>query len=286
MTEKEWNAADLLTTTANFLGEKGLSSPRLEAELLLSAVLGLTRVQLYVNYERILSPAELEAYRVLIRRRIAHEPAAYILGRKEFYLLNLKVTPQTLIPRPETELLVDEALSLVKGLADPLIVDIGCGSGAIALALAKNLPQAQIVATDISAEALAVAQENARNLGLERVEFLLGDLTEPLNGRAFSLVCANLPYVPTGDFPSLDPGVTRFEPRLALDGGPDGLAVYQRLLSQVKNVLKPQGYLLMEIHPPTLEALEQIIRASGLNFIRPIADFNRTNRLVLAQRPE
>jgi release factor glutamine methyltransferase len=283
MSEKVWALADLLKTTTDFLGQKGLATPRLEAELLLSEVLSLSRVQLYVNFERIMTPEELEAYRALIRRRINHEPSAYILGRREFYLLNFKVTPDTLIPRPETELLVDEALAFGKTLAEPTIADIGCGSGAIALALAKNLPQSQVTATDISLKALAVARENAKSLGLEsQVEFLEGDLAEPLLGRVFDLICANLPYIPKAEIETLEPDVAKFEPLLALDGGPDGLEPFRRLLPHIKDLLKSKGRLFLEIHPPTLPDLTQILENAGLAIQKTLADLGKNNRVVVA----
>ncbi|MDR2422309.1 MAG: peptide chain release factor N(5)-glutamine methyltransferase [Deltaproteobacteria bacterium] len=286
MTEKAWAAADLLKTVTDFLGQKGLPSPRLEAEILLSEVLGLTRVELYVNFERVLTPEELEDYRGLVRRRLSHEPSAYILGRKEFYLLNFKVTPDVLIPRPETELLVDEARRLAAKFPAPRIADLGCGCGAIALALAKSLPQSQILATDVSPEALAVAKFNAEALKLDnQVEFRQGDLIEPLLGRSFDLVCANLPYVPHDEIATLEPDVQKFEPHLALDGGPDGLSLYRRLLPEVKKVLAPGGYLLMEIHPPTFSDLASLVETAGLGLAQAIPDLARANRLAVAQAP-
>lgn len=286
MANKDWAVSDLLKTTADFLGQKGLPSPRLEAELLLSEVLSLSRVALYVNFERILNAPELDAYRDLVRRRMGREPTAYILGRKEFYSLNFKVTKDTLIPRPETERLVDEALLLVKDLNEPIIADVGCGCGAIALSLAKNLKTAKIAATDVSSKALSVARENAESLGLaERIEFLEGDLAAPLSGRSFDLICANLPYVPEGDLKALEPDVVKFEPLLALNGGPDGLSLYRRLIDGIGQILKPGAYLLMEIHPPTLSELIELFKAEGLAFIRAIPDYDRRDRLALARRP-
>jgi release factor glutamine methyltransferase len=286
MANKDWAVSDLLKTTADFLGQKGLPSPRLEAELLLSEVLSLSRVALYVNFERILNAPELDAYRDLVRRRMGREPTAYILGRKEFYSLNFKVTKDTLIPRPETERLVDEALLLVKDLNEPIIADVGCGCGAIALSLAKNLKTAKIAATDVSSKALSVARENAESLGLaERIEFLEGDLAAPLSGRSFDLICANLPYVPEGDLKALEPDVVKFEPLLALNGGPDGLSLYRRLIDGIGQILKPGAYLLMEIHPPTLAKLIELFKAEGLAFIRAIPDYDRRDRLALARRP-
>ncbi|MDR0549958.1 MAG: peptide chain release factor N(5)-glutamine methyltransferase [Deltaproteobacteria bacterium] len=286
MTDKTWDVAAILKTTTDFFGQKGLPTPRLEAELLLAEILKLRRVDLYVQFERHLTPAEVDAYRELVKRRLNREPTAYILGRKEFYLLPFKVTPATLIPRPETERLVDEALLLTKNLPNPKIADIGCGCGAIALALAKNLPQSHVTAVDLSPATLEVAKENALALNLtSQTEFYLGDLTEPLTNQTFDLICANLPYVPHDDLATLEPDVVKFEPLLALDGGPDGLDLYRRLVNGISRWLKPLAYLLLEIHPPTLEELTKLIVAEGLTFIKAIPDYARANRLVLAQKP-
>ncbi|MDR1084849.1 MAG: peptide chain release factor N(5)-glutamine methyltransferase [Deltaproteobacteria bacterium] len=283
---KTWTVADILKTTCDFFGRKGLTSPRLEAELLLSEVMSLSRVQLYVNFERILTAAEVDAYRELVRRRANHEPAAYILGRKEFYRLNFTVTKDTLIPRPETEHLVDEALKLAKKFPPDLpIADLGCGSGAISLSLARNLPQARIAAVDLSPEALAVAEKNALNLKVAgRVEFLLGDLAQPLSGRTFSLICANLPYVPTEDLPALPPDVALYEPKPALDGGPRGLGLYRRLLPEVPGLLEAGGYILMEIWPPSLDELNGLIVQAGLSPAGVLKDYGQQSRVVTAQK--
>ncbi len=254
-----WTVGRLLSATAEFLAGKGSATPRLDAELLLARVLALTKVQLYVGFERLVEPAELDRYRELVRRRAQHEPVAYILGEKEFYGLKLKTTPAALIPRPETELLVDEALRLAKKHwpEEALqVADIGCGGGAIALALARELPKAEILAVDLSAEALALARTNAQDLGLaERLAFFEGDLAAPLAGRRFHLVCANLPYVPDSEMAGLMPDVGGHEPHLALNGGPEGLALIRRLLKDAPGLLHPGGRVLLEIWPGSLAAL-------------------------------
>jgi release factor glutamine methyltransferase len=249
----------LLSATTDFLAGKGSATPRLDAELLLARVLALPKVHLYVGFERAVEPEKLGQYRELVRRRARHEPVAYILGEKEFYGLKLKTTPAALIPRPETELLVDEALRLAKKYWPEEAVqaaDIGCGGGAIALALARELPRAEIWAADISPEALALARTNALDLGLaQRLTFLEGDLAVPLAGRRFHLVCANLPYVPESEMAGLMPDVGGHEPHLALNGGPEGLALIRRLLKDAPGLLRPGGRLLLEIWPDSLAAL-------------------------------
>ncbi len=281
--EAAWTVGRILPVTAAFL--KNSSTPRLDAELLLARVLKMSKVQLYVNFEKILTEAELGEYRELVRRRSKHEPAAYILGEKEFYGLKFKTTPAALIPRPETEHLVDEALRLAKELwpGEPLrLADIGAGTGAIALALAHALPEAKIEAVDISPEALALARENAENLKLaERATFHQGDLLAPLAGNSFHIICANLPYIPTGEMAALMPDVGAFEPPLALDGGAEGLDLILRLLAEAREMLEPQGRLLLEIWPDSLPALTRAAADMGYASAEAVRDLAGHNRIAV-----
>jgi release factor glutamine methyltransferase len=222
----------------------------LEAELLLAHALGTDRAHLYARLDEALAGETAQAFDGLLARRVAHEPAAYILGRREFYGLELEVTPAGIIPRPETETLVDLVLEFahprVSG-GEFRVADVGTGSGAIALAVAANLPRAEIVATDLSPEALALARRNAERHGLaSRITFLHGDLLAPLQGRA-DIIVANLPYVPTADFEAGPPEIREHEPRLGLDGGPDGLRIIERLLREAPEQLSPGGALFAEI---------------------------------------
>ncbi|MDR1657242.1 MAG: peptide chain release factor N(5)-glutamine methyltransferase [Deltaproteobacteria bacterium] len=286
MPEKIWTVANILATTADFLGKKDQSCPRLEAELLLSKVLDLKRVQLYINFERVLTEAELTSYRQLVLRRRSFEPVAYILGQKEFYGLELTVTSDTLIPRPETEHLVDEALRLLKqGACDaPKTADIGCGSGAIAIALAKNNAQVSVEAVDISAEALKIAEKNAHAHQLtDRITFRLGDLAKPLAGMSFDLICANLPYIPDAALKTLAPTVANYEPLLALAGGPEGIDLISRLLKTAPELLKPGGYILLEIWPDSLGLVTASAKAAGLKPLEPVLDYSKKNRIFVAQ---
>jgi release factor glutamine methyltransferase len=279
----------ILSTTADYLAKKGASSPRLDAELLLGRVLSLPRVKLYVSFERELSTGELDLYRELVRRRSRLEPVAYILGAKEFFSLNFQVTRDTLIPRPETELLVDEALSLAGKHPDPpalSFVDVGTGCGAVAAALAANLPEASAEATDISAKALEVARRNLDALGLERVSLSEGNLMEaPLTAQSFDLVCANLPYVHSAAIPSLPPDVRDFEPFGALDGGPDGLDLYRRLFPQAAGRLKPGGALIVECQPGQFPALDTLAKSLGLVPRPPVTDLAGRMRIFSAAKP-
>lgn len=281
-----WLLGRLLSATTDFLGQKGSSTPRLDAELLLARVLAMSKVQLYVNFEREMSPEELNQYRELVRRRTRHEPVAYILGQKEFYSLPLKTTPAALIPRPETEHLVDAAVRLAKDAwpeePEIKIADIGCGSGAIGLALARTLPRAKISAVDISPAALALAGENAAALSLtDRVEFLAGDLLAPLAGRVFHLICANLPYIPSAEMAGLMPDVGLHEPSLALDGGRAGLTPIEKLLRHARPHLTGGGRILLEIWPDSLSQLEETAQVLGFTVVEVIRDLAGFQRIVV-----
>lgn len=246
--------AEALAMARAFLRQRGIPAAALEAELLLARAAGTDRVGVYREAERVFLPAEEEKLWELLRRRADGEPVAYLLGEKEFMGLSFAVTPAVLIPRPETELLVETALLLLGGEEEPLVAEAGTGSGCIAVSLARYHPGVVVYATDISPAALEVAAQNARRHGVEgRVRLLRGDLLAPLLALGFSgrlsLVAANLPYVARGEIPQLPVEVSRYEPRVALDGGEDGLDLYRRLVPQAEELLRPGGHLLMEIGP-------------------------------------
>ncbi len=237
---------------------KDSSSPRLDAELLLAHTLGLRRLDLYLKPERALRPEEASSFERLLAARQAGAPVAYLIGRKEFMGLDLEVTPDVLIPRPETERLVEVAVEWARRRHPDRAADIGTGSGAVALALAHDLPDLQMEATDISAAALKVAARNADRLGLQsRIRWSLGDVTDPLTAPV-DLLVANLPYIADAEWDRLPVSVRAYEPPLALRGGADGLDVYRRLLERLPGRLKPQAFLALEIDPgqwPGLRAL-------------------------------
>ena len=239
---------EALGQAVRMLGNEGVESPRLDAELLLSHVLDANRATVLAWPERRLTPKELTAYRDRVARRAAREPLAYILGQREFFGLDFAVDPRVLIPRPETELLVEHALRRARELATPpQIADVGAGSGAIAVTLAVHLPEATVFALDGSADALAVTAENARRHRVgDRLCCLHGDLLDPLRGPV-NLITANLPYVTTAEWEELPPEIMRCEPRTALDGGPDGLTLISRLLSMAGPYVRPAGAILLEI---------------------------------------
>ena len=229
------------------LTQSALDSPRLDAEILVAYALRITRAQLHAHPQRQLSPAELASYRQMIERRTRREPVAYIIGHKEFYGLDLFVDNRVLIPRPETELLVEQGIEMAQARSLHLIADVGTGSGAIAVSLAVHLPQALVYATDASPRALEVAACNCRRHGVEgRVRLLQGRLLETLP-EPVDLIAANLPYVSQAELAQLPPEISRYEPREALSGGPDGLDHIRCLLAEAGGHLKPGGVVLLEI---------------------------------------
>jgi len=277
-----WTIKDLLEWTTRFFADKGIEEPRLNAEALLARVLEKDRVYLYANYFAPVNQNEREQYRELIKRRAAREPLAYLVGRREFMSLDFKVTPAVLIPRPETELLVESVLQLA-GQDQPVsICDVGTGSGAIAVSLAYYLPQAQVTAVDISAAALEIARYNAEQHDV-KVRFLEGDLLAPVPAEdKFDFICANLPYISEEEFPGLDPEVLHYEPRLALWGFGDGLDIYRRLVSQAWQHLHPGGYLLMEIGCNQAEAAAAL--CSAFSQVQVRQDWAGRDRLIIAQK--
>ena len=237
-------------------------SARLDAEVLLAAVLNRPRSYLHAWPERTLEPEQAACFAAWLERRLNGEPVAYLLGRREFWSLELEVTPDTLIPRPETELLVELALERAPADQPVTIVDLGTGSGAIALALATERPQARIVATDQSLAALTVARRNAQRLNLVKVDFRQGDWCIPLTGDRFDLIVANPPYVAVTD-PRWRRSELRFEPSDALIAGPDGLDALRTIITQAPDHLKPGGWLVLEHGYDQGEAVSALLRARG-----------------------
>jgi len=255
-----------------------------DAQLLLLHMLGLGRTALFTEPERPLSKAEQAAYEAAVARRAAGEPVQYITGQQEFYGLMLKVSPAVLIPRPETELLVEAVLARLPANQPVRIADVGTGSGAIAVALAYALPMAQVTAVDLSEAALKVATENAAAHGVTgRVKFLLSDLLARAGAEPFDAVVSNPPYIPEGDRDSLHRQVKDHEPEMALFAGADGLEVYRRLVPQAWAALKPGGLLAMEIGYGQREAVAALV--SGWNEVEFLDDLQGIPRVVLARRP-
>jgi release factor glutamine methyltransferase len=277
--------AEALAQAVIRLGNEGVESPRLDAELLLAHALGVNRAAILARPEQQLTPKELTHYQDLIARRADREPLAYITGHREFFGLDFLVDRRVLIPRPETELLVEHTLRIARRWAAPIqIADVGAGSGAIAVTLALHLPQAVVYALDASEDALAVVAENARRHGVaERVHCLPGDLLSSLPGPVH-LITANLPYVTTGEWQSLIPEIRDHEPRAALDGGPDGLTLIRRLLATADRHLCPGGALLVEIgasQGPAVTAMAREHLPQGR--VQLYQDYAGLDRLVVVE---
>ena len=255
-----WTLQALLAWTTDFLAKKGIASPRLEAQVLLAHVLGCPRIELVARSTEVASDEVRAAFRELVKRRVDGWPVAYLTGVKEFYLLKYDVSPAVLIPRPETETLVLEALRLLKPQTASAVLDLGTGSGCIAVSVAHQKKDARVVAVDVSPDALEVARRNATTHGVaDRIDFRQGDLFSPVPaGSAFDLVVSNPPYVTPTELAGLAPDVRDHEPRLALDGGPDGLAFYRRIAAAVGAVLKPGGWVLVEIGATQEAAVRQL----------------------------
>lgn len=254
-----------------------------DAQLLLLHTAGLTRMALFMEPERELSGAELAVYDAVVARRVAGEPVQYITGQQEFYGLLLKVSPAVLIPRPETELLVEAVLERIPLDREMKIVDVGTGSGAIAIALAHGLPMARVTAVDLSAAALEVAQENARTHGVVgRVRFLESDLLEAVAGETFDMAVSNPPYVPEVDRESVERQVREYEPGLALFAGADGLDVYRRLIPQAWAALKPGGLLAMEIGYGQRQSLAGLM--AGWDDVEFLDDLQGIPRVAMGRR--
>jgi len=280
----------LLTITQNYFRKKGIESARLDAELLLGHCLGLDRVGLYLEYDRPLLEHEVHAYRELVKRRAAHEPVAYIIGRRDFWTITLEVSRGVLIPRPETEILVERALGFLSGLdtRQPRVLDVGTGSGAIALALASEMENLDIVALDASAQAAACARANAERLELsERVTVMQArfpDVFAQTDAR-FDLIVSNPPYISSGDIDHLASDVRDYEPRPALDGGLDGLEMYRSWIPHCSALLDADAALMLEIGHDQGSAVSGLLEDSGCYAdIECIPDYASLDRVVICRR--
>jgi release factor glutamine methyltransferase len=271
---------EVLRRSTEFLERKGVDSPRLDAERLLAHALGLTRIELYTEFDRPLTEAELTAARALVERRGAREPLAYVLGEWGFRNLVLKTDRRALVPRPETEVLVDRALELLDGAQGPQIIDVGTGTGAIALALAQERPGAQVTALDVSADALALARENAERTGIS-VDLVQGDLRQGLPGGPYDLVASNPPYVEPDELPDLQPEVRDYEPRIAVVGE----RLPEVVAKAARAALKPGGAFVMEIHAGHGEHCRAFVESLGFVDARVTADLSGRDRVVEGRAP-
>lgn len=277
-----WTPLKLVAWTQGYFARAGVDAPRLAAELLLAHALGCDRVRLYLDFDKPLAEKELGAYRELVKRRAAGEPTAYLTGRKDFFGRTFKADRRALVPRPETELLVEAALAALP--EEGALLDLCTGTGCVAVTVALERPRARVVATDISAEALALARENAEALGA-RVELLQGDLYDPLPPEArFDVVAANPPYVPSPEVPGLARELSH-EPALALDGGEGGLAVARRVVAGAPPRLRPGGVLAVEMHESHRESLPRLCLEAGFERAEARQDLAGLWRYVVARLP-
>ena len=293
MTQRGWTVQQILRVTTEFLKDRGIESPRLCSEVLLSHQLKKSRIELYLEFDQPLRSSEIAGYRSLIKRRLKREPLQYITGHQEFWSLDFLVSPAVLIPRAETEILVEEAIKLKEGnlLGDsgqPKVLDLGTGSGAIAISLAKEIEGAAIWASDISFEALTVARDNAKHHNLNsRIEFCQGDLWQPFSSSpiAFDMIISNPPYIPSKAFETLPPEVRDYEPRVALDGRENGMHFIERIIEESGIYLKSGGWLLIEMDPDQTEkALHLIDSTQSFGYKERLMDYRKKYRLIKAQK--
>jgi len=284
---------EILNWSTHYLEEHQIENPRLNAELLLARSLNLSREGLYVYLNRPLKEEDREKLERVIKRRISGEPLQYLLGHQEFWSIDFKVDPRVLIPRPETELLVEQALLILceSSLEKPLCaLEIGTGSGAIAISLAKELRNILVVATDISREALLLAKENAMSAAvLHQIEFIHGDLFEPFQPLEekgpFGLVLSNPPYVARSEIQRLAREVKDYEPMVALDGGEDGMEFYRRITSQAPSYLRKGGWLLLEVGKGQGEIISEMLEREGhFDRVNRIKDLSGIERVIRAQK--
>jgi len=302
--QRVWRIKDLLEWTTRYFLDKGITESRLEAEILLAHVVKKDRVYLYANFEEPINTEEREIYKEYIKRRAAGEPIAYITGHKEFMSLEFKVNPAVLIPRADTEVLVETALAIARAENIKRLIDVGTGSGAIAVSLAAYMEDALVYATDISSEALEIAQENAVhnrvNIDFRQGDLLQAfiacaantdsqdeaidqsDLTEAVFLGRVDMITANLPYIPIGWRDEIDRQVRDFEPHGALFAAGDGLDLYRQLIPQVYALLRPEGFLLIEIDPRQVPYIADIM--TGFTDIKIIKDWAGHDRVVQARK--
>ena len=279
---------EVIKKSSDFLAKKNVDSPRLQTELLLAHLLKLPRMKLYLNFERTLLPTELDALRALVMRRAQREPLQHIIGSTSFCGLEMAVNKHVLVPRPETELLAElgwQFLSTINSQS-PTCLDFGTGSGCIAIAIASKCPAARIVAVDVSADAIALAKQNAASNGVnDRIEFRCGDGFATLNGEdKFDLIVSNPPYIASEEIATLEPEVRDFDPRGALDGGTDGLDFYRRLTAEAGTFLKPGGKIIIEFGDNQAKEISDIFTAERWTVESVHQDYTKRERMLSATR--
>jgi release factor glutamine methyltransferase len=283
---QSWTIGSLVKWATDDFQARGIESPRLDAELIVAHALSIPRMQVIIDAQRPLADAELAKLRALVKRRRAREPMAYLLGQREFYGRAFKVDKRVLVPRPDTETLVDVALERTRACSMSMrLLDLCTGSGCVAITLARERPTSRVTATDVSADALEVARGNAQRLGAYNVAFALGDLYAPVTGARFDVITANAPYIATAELATLMPDVRDFEPRLALDGGADGLDLVRRIVDGAPSVLVPGGVLALEVGAGEAPLVAALLSEHGYEAIDVRRDYGKIERVVSGARP-
>ncbi len=279
-----WTVRNLLTWTAKHFAAKKIDDPAKEARLLLAHVLQCRPIEVLTRYDDQPTDAERQQFRELIKRRTDGCPVAYLVGTKDFYLLTFEVTPAVLIPRPDTETLVQSGVEFLKGKPSPTVLDLCTGSGCVGVSVAHQMKAARVTAVDISPDACAVAVRNAARHGVsDRVTVLTGDLFDPLPpATRFDLIACNPPYITLSEIETLDSGVRDYEPRLALDGGPDGLHFYRLIATSAAGWLKPGGCLMVEVGWTQDAAVRDLFASAGLHSLGSVKDMGGRWRVVRA----
>lgn len=284
--EGAWTVRRVLEWTTGYLREHGSETPRLEAEVLLAFARNCPRIRLYTDYDEVLDESVRSRMRELVRRRAAQEPVAYLVGHREFFSLDFEVTPDVLIPRPDTETMIVAALEKAREITTPQIADLGTGSGCIAIAMATQHRGSEVTAVDISEPALAVARRNAeRHNVTDRVRFVQGDMFAALDeGSRFEFILSNPPYIPKGEIPTLPREVVEYEPGTALDGGDDGLDFVRQIVSNAAGFLSPHGHVMVEISPEQAPSASDLFRKHGAyDNVEVINDLTGAARVVCAR---
>jgi release factor glutamine methyltransferase len=284
---KTWTIKQVLEWTTNHFAQKGLATPRLDAEVLLAYSLGVDRLYLYLNFERPLSKSERDIYRRSVRRRAKREPTALITGKKEFWSYGFRVVAGVLIPRPDTETLVECVLKEMSRFEDPVVLEIGIGSGAVAVSLLREHKRAVVVGTDVSMTALKLAMENAEEAGVrERFHAVAMDLFAAVRfGSRFDIICSNPPYIPSRDIETLEPEIKFFEPLSALDGGMDGLDFIRKIGHEAGRFLKPHGVLALEIGDgQSVMVCETLSNSFGIASVSVVKDLAGKDRVIMGCR--
>lgn len=282
--EKLWTVIDIVRWATEYFTQKGVDSPRLTIELMLCSVLDVTRVRLYTDHERPLLKDELAVLRGMVKRRALHEPLQYILGRADFYGFSFVVTPDVLIPRPETEILVERCIRMLSGRGAVRCLDVGTGSGCIAIAVAKHVADAQWTAIDVSAGAVAVAIENTQQLDVaDRVAVLQADVHAFVPEEPFDLLVMNPPYIPSAEVPTLETNVRDYEPHAALTDDSDGLSFYRMLAERAHVLVKEDAWMLIELGHGGADEVQQIFHAGGFT-IDILNDLENIPRVGIVRR--